>query len=85
MIVSSANETVLCKDTPAFIANRIGVFSIMTILQVMDQLQMTVDEVDALTGPCFRRRPNLPPSTTDVVGLDTMVKVANNTYEGLPR
>ena len=34
-------QTVLCKDTPAFIANRIGVFSIMTVLQVMDQLQMT--------------------------------------------
>ena len=77
-------QTVLCKDTPAFIANRIGVFSIMTVLQVMDQLQMTVDEVDALTGPVSGRPKSATFRTTDVVGLDTMVKVANNTYEACP-
>ena len=48
-------QTVLCKDTPAFIANRIGVFSIMSVLKVMEELEMNIDEVDALTGPVSGR------------------------------
>ena len=43
--------TVLAKDTPAFIANRVGVFAIMDVLQIMQQLGLTVEEVDRLTGP----------------------------------
>lgn len=53
--------TVLCKDTPAFIANRIGVYAIMAIMQVMESLGLSVDEVDALTGPVAAGR-NRPPS-----------------------
>ncbi|MDO9156360.1 MAG: 3-hydroxyacyl-CoA dehydrogenase family protein, partial [Sediminibacterium sp.] len=49
--VHLGKTTVLCKDTPAFIANRIGVFSIMSIFHIMDKQQISVDEIDALTGP----------------------------------
>ena len=68
--------TVLAKDTPAFIANRIGVFSIMSIFGLMDKLQLTVDEVDALTGPVIGRPKSATFRTADVVGIDTLVKVA---------
>lgn len=73
--------TVLCKDTPAFIANRIGVFSIMAIFHVMQEMGMTVEEVDALTGPISGRPKSATFRTGDVVGLDTLVKVANNAYK----
>lgn len=72
--------TVLCKDTPAFIANRIGVFSIMTIFHVMEAMGLTVEEVDALTGPVSGKPKSATFRTADVVGLDTLVKVANNAY-----
>lgn len=76
--------TVLCKDTPAFIANRIGVFGIMAVLQTMEKLGLSVDEVDALTGPVYGRPKSATFRTADVVGIDTLVKVANNTYEACP-
>ncbi|MBC8045155.1 MAG: 3-hydroxyacyl-CoA dehydrogenase/enoyl-CoA hydratase family protein, partial [Fimbriimonadaceae bacterium] len=76
--------TVLCKDTPAFIANRIGVFGIMAVLKVMDELQLNIDEIDALTGPVYGRPKSATFRTADVVGIDTLVKVANNTYEASP-
>lgn len=72
--------TVLCKDTPAFIANRIGVFSIMAIFNVMEEMGMNIQEVDALTGPVTGRPKSATFRTGDVVGLDTLVKVANNAY-----
>ncbi len=68
--------TVLCKDTPAFIANRIGVFSIMSIFHIMDQQKLSIDEVDALTGPIIGRPKSATFRTADVVGIDTLVKVA---------
>jgi 3-hydroxyacyl-CoA dehydrogenase len=68
--------TVLAKDTPAFIANRIGVFSIMSIFKFMDKLQLTIDEVDLLTGPLIGRPKSATFRTADVVGIDTLVKVA---------
>ena len=52
--------TVLCKDTPAFIANRIGVFSIMSIFQLVEKLGLTIDEVEALTGPVIGRPSRQP-------------------------
>jgi len=51
----AGKTTVLCKDTPAFIANRIGVFSIMEIFKLVDELGLTVDDVDALAGPLIGR------------------------------
>jgi len=69
--------TVLAKDTPAFIANRVGVFSIMSIFKLIDTLGLTIDEVDALTGPIIGRPKSATFRTADVVGIDTLVKVAN--------
>jgi 3-hydroxyacyl-CoA dehydrogenase len=68
--------TVLCKDTPAFIANRIGVFGIMSIFHLMDKMQLNIDEIDALTGPLIGRPKSATFRTADVVGIDTLVKVA---------
>ena len=73
--------TVLCKDTPAFIANRIGVFSVMAIFNIMEKMNMTIEEIDALTGPITGRPKSATFRTTDVVGLDTMVKVAKGIYD----
>lgn len=75
--------TVLCKDTPAFIANRIGVFSIASILKYVEQTGMTIDEVDKLTGPVVGRPKSATFRTADVVGLDTLVLVTNGLYNGL--
>src|SRR5437773_6398822 len=77
--------TVLCKDTPAFIANRIGVFGIMSIFRLVDKLNLTIDEVDALTGPVIGRPKSATFRTADVVGIDTLVKVAKGMYENCPR
>jgi 3-hydroxyacyl-CoA dehydrogenase len=76
--------TVLCKDTPAFIANRIGMFSMMSIFQIMEELSLSIDEVDALTGPLMGRPKSATFRTADVVGIDTMVKVANGIYNNCP-
>ncbi|HEX6913833.1 MAG TPA: 3-hydroxyacyl-CoA dehydrogenase NAD-binding domain-containing protein [Chitinophagaceae bacterium] len=76
--------TVLAKDTPAFIANRIGVFSIMSIFHIMDELGLTIDEVDALTGPIAGRPKSATFRTADVVGIDTLVKVAKGVGENCP-
>jgi 3-hydroxyacyl-CoA dehydrogenase len=76
--------TVLCKDTPAFIANRVGIFSIMEVLNVMNELDLNIDEVDKLTGPVIGRPKSATFRTADVVGLDTLIKVANNLHAGLP-
>jgi 3-hydroxyacyl-CoA dehydrogenase len=76
--------TVLCKDTPAFIANRVGIYSIMEVLNVMKELDLNIDEVDKLTGPVIGRPKSATFRTADVVGLDTLIKVANNLHAGLP-
>lgn len=76
--------TVLCKDTPAFIANRIGVFGIMSLFGLVDKLGLTIDEVDALTGPIIGRPKSATFRTADVVGIDTLVKVAKGVADNCP-
>lgn len=76
--------TVLCKDTPAFIANRIGVFSIMHLFHLVEKTGMTVEEVDKLTGPVIGRPKSATFRTCDVVGLDTLVHVAKGLTENAP-
>ena len=76
--------TVLAKDTPAFIANRVGVFAIMDVLRIMQELSLTVEEVDKLTGPIIGHAKSATFRTSDVVGLDTLMNVANGLVQGLP-
>ena len=76
--------TVLCKDTPAFIANRIGVFSIMSIFHLMDELGLNIDEIEVLTGPIIGHPKSATFRTADVVGIDTLTKVANGIKENCP-
>ncbi|MGF7039645.1 3-hydroxyacyl-CoA dehydrogenase/enoyl-CoA hydratase family protein [Mucilaginibacter lappiensis] len=76
--------TVLAKDTPAFIGNRIGVFSIMSVLHYVNKMGMTVEEVDKLTGPVIGHPKSATFRTNDVVGLDTMVHVANGLSKNAP-
>jgi 3-hydroxyacyl-CoA dehydrogenase len=76
--------TVLAKDTPAFIGNRIGVFSIMSVLHYVEKTGMTVEEVDKLTGPVIGHPKSATFRTNDVVGLDTLVHVANGLFENAP-
>lgn len=76
--------TVLAKDTPAFIANRIGVFGMMAIMNTMEKLQLSIDEIDALTGPVIGRPKSATFRTADVVGIDTLVKVAKGVQDNCP-
>ncbi|WP_228851129.1 3-hydroxyacyl-CoA dehydrogenase/enoyl-CoA hydratase family protein [Aegicerativicinus sediminis] len=76
--------SVIAKDTPAFIGNRIGIFSIMSLFHAVKDLNMTVEEVDKLTGPVIGRPKSATFRTVDVVGLDTLIHVANGLYENVP-
>jgi len=76
--------TVLCKDTPAFIANRIGVYSIMALLHLVEKMDLTVEEVDKYTGTILGRPKSATFRTSDVVGLDTMIHVAGGVYASCP-
>ena len=76
--------TVLAKDTPAFIANRVGVFGIMSIFNNMQKLGLTVDDIDALTGPVIGRPKSATFRTADIVGIDTLIKVAKGVAENAP-
>ncbi|GLB51749.1 3-hydroxyacyl-CoA dehydrogenase [Neptunitalea chrysea] len=75
---------VLAKDTPAFIGNRIGIFGIQSLFHQVKELGLTVEEVDKLTGPVIGRPKSATFRTVDVVGLDTLVHVANGLYENCP-
>jgi 3-hydroxyacyl-CoA dehydrogenase len=74
-------SVVVAKDTPAFIGNRIGIFSIQSLFHRVKDLEMTIEEVDKLTGPVIGRPKSATFRTVDVVGLDTLVHVANGIKE----
>ncbi len=75
---------VYAKDTPNFIANRIGVYSIFNGIKHMVDLEMTVEEVDSVAGPATARPRSAVFRTSDLVGIDTLVHICKNTYELLP-
>ena len=75
---------VLAKDTPGFIANRVGVFALLDAMQTMQKLSLTVEETDKLTGPVIGHAKSATLRTSDVVGLDTTINVANGLAQGLP-
>ena len=77
-------DMVLCKDTPAFIANRIGVASILSLFHLVKELDLTVEEVDSFSGPIIGRPKSATFRTCDLVGLDTLIHVANGVYENCP-
>src|SRR5277367_2077943 len=69
------------KDTPNFIANRIGTFSMLNVIRQMQALEMTIEEVDACTGPAIGQPKSATFRTGDLVGLDILVHVVRNIYE----
>ncbi|AUC80975.1 3-hydroxyacyl-CoA dehydrogenase/enoyl-CoA hydratase family protein [Lacinutrix sp. Bg11-31] len=77
--------SVIAKDTPAFIGNRIGIFSIQSLFHAVKDLDLTVEEVDKLSGPVIGRPKSATFRTVDVVGLDTLVHVANGIRENCPK
>src|SRR5467141_1730735 len=92
-VVESLNEfcdrrlgkgVVLAKDTPNFIANRIGTFSLLNALRLMQSLGMTIEEVDACTGPAVGWPKSATFRTSDIVGLDVLMHVVKNIYETAP-
>ena len=76
---------VLAKDTPAFIGNRIGIFSIMNLFHIVKEMGLTIEEVDKLTGPVIGRPKSATFRTIDVVGLDTLVHTANGVKDNCPK
>ena len=77
-------QVVLCKDTPAFIANRVGVFAIQALFHTVEDLGLSVEAVDKLTGPAMGRPKSATFRTCDVVGLDTLAHVAKGVAEHCP-
>lgn len=75
---------VLCKDTPAFIGNRIGVYSMLALTHLVEKMDLTVEEVDKYTGPAMGHPKSATFRTADVVGLDTLVNVANGLAQNAP-
>jgi 3-hydroxyacyl-CoA dehydrogenase len=75
---------VYAKDTPNFIANRIGVYAIYKSIRHMQEMGMTVEEVDAVAGPATARPKSAAFRTADLVGIDTLMHVGNNSYQLLP-
>ena len=75
---------VYAKDTPNFVANRIGTYSMFSVINAMMDLGLTIEAVDKLTGPVVGNPKSASFRTADLVGLDTLLHVADNVYEGAP-
>jgi len=76
--------TIVCKDTPAFIGNRIGVYAIMLTIKLMRDIDLSIEEVDTLTGKFVGRPKTATFRTSDLVGLDVLASVAEGIYENCP-
>jgi len=74
---------VFAKDTPNFIANRIGTFGLFAVMRIMVEGEYSIEEVDRLTGPAIGRPKSATFRTADLVGLDTVVHIASNLVHGL--
>ena len=77
-------DSVLAKDTPGFIGNRIGTFGMVNILNNIKKLDLSIEEIDKLTGPIIGSPKSATFRTSDIVGLDTTVNVATGIYENCP-
>ena len=77
-------QTVLCKDTPAFIANRVGLFALMKILELVEELDLTIEETDKLTGPATGKPKTGTFRLADMIGNDTTLKVKQGLHKNLP-
>jgi 3-hydroxyacyl-CoA dehydrogenase len=75
---------VYAKDTPNFVANRIGTFSILCVIKTMTDLGLSIEAADALTGPVIGNPKSASFRTVDLVGLDVLLHTAENVYEGAP-
>ena len=75
---------VYAKDTPNFVANRIGVYSMLYVMEAMRDLGLTVEATDKLTGPVIGHPKSASFRTADLVGLDTLIHVSDNVYDGAP-
>ena len=84
LVTQLGKGVVYAKDTPNFIGNRIGVFSILSVIHHTQQTGLGFDEVDALTGPLLGRPKSATYRTSDVVGLDTMAHVIKTMADTLP-
>ena len=77
-------DSVLAKDTPGFIGNRIGTFGMVNILNNVEKLNLSIEEIDKLTGPIIGSPKSATFRTSDIVGLDTTVNVATGIYDNCP-
>jgi 3-hydroxyacyl-CoA dehydrogenase len=75
---------VYAKDTPNFVANRIGIFSMLSVIKTMEGLGLSIEAVDALTGPVIGNPKSASFRTADLVGLDVLFHTAENVYQGSP-
>jgi 3-hydroxyacyl-CoA dehydrogenase len=75
---------VRAKDTPNFIANRIGTYSVLNAMRAMEALGMSIEEVDACTGPAIGQPKSATFRTADIVGLDVLVHVVRNIFDTVP-
>ena len=75
---------VYAKDTPNFVANRIGIYSMLYVIKAMMDMGLTIEAIDKLTGPVIGHPKSASFRTADLVGLDTLLHVADNVYQGAP-
>ncbi|TAN23931.1 MAG: 3-hydroxyacyl-CoA dehydrogenase/enoyl-CoA hydratase family protein [Acidobacteria bacterium] len=76
---------VIARDTPNFIANRIGVFALMNTLRLMQEFELGIEDIDALTGLLLGWPKSATFRTLDMIGLDTLAQVVQNSYANLPK